>query len=248
MNTGMSSIMSSIMNTEINPENTLQQRIQQNLTTITDSISIAAAKSGRNPTDIQLIGVTKSINTEAIQYLMAAGVTSLGENRVQDFLPKYDTLKDIAPTWHFIGHLQRNKVKFIIDKVAMIHSIDSLTLADEINKRAKQQNKVIDALIEVNIANETSKHGINPKNAANLAAELVTFTNINIKGLMCIAPFVEDPEENRIHFKNMRNLLLDINAKHPHNLTELSMGMSGDYTTAIEEGATMVRIGTALVS
>jgi len=210
---------------------------------------MAAKKSGRNQADVQLIGVTKSIDPERIRQLITAGVTNLGENRVQDFLPKYETLLEpTAPTWHFIGHLQRNKVKFIIDKVTMIHSLDSLPLAEEINKRAMQVGKIVDVLIEINIANEDSKHGIQISETHDFYSKLIIFSNIRVKGLMCIAPFVEKPEENRIHFKNMSNLFFDIKSKHPHNsLTELSMGMSGDYVIAIEEGATIVRIGTALV-
>ena len=220
-------------------------KIRQNLAIINKEIAAAAKKSGRSPEDVKLMGVTKSINSNIILQLISAGVTCLGENRVQDFLPKYETLGHLE--WHFIGHLQRNKVKFIIDKVAMIHSLDSLALAQEINKRAAQANRVMDVLIEVNIADEASKHGVTPQEAVILAADILALKNIRLKGLMCMAPFVENPEENRIHFKNTRNLLIDINARHPHNLRELSMGMSGDYAIAIEEGSTMVRIGTALV-
>ena len=221
--------------------------IAQNLARIKEAISVAAVKSGRKISDIELIGVTKTIDVDRIGLLMSAGVTSLGENRVQDFLPKYEALKASAPNWHFIGHLQRNKVKFIIDKVAMIHSVDSLGLAQEIDKRAGQAGRIMDILIEINIAGEDSKHGLNPTEALPLIIKLKELENIRVKGLMSMAPFVENPEENRRYFEKMRNLFLDINSNHNHNLTELSMGMSGDYTVAIEEGATMVRIGTALV-
>ncbi|MCL2360923.1 MAG: YggS family pyridoxal phosphate-dependent enzyme [Defluviitaleaceae bacterium] len=214
---------------------------------INEVITAVAIKSGRNSADIKLIGVTKTMESEAIVRLVAEGVTSLGENRVQDFLPKYEALRPNEPEWHFIGHLQRNKVKFIIDKVAMIHSLDSLALANEINKRAEQVRKVMDVLIEVNIGDEESKHGVCPTKALGLAREILPLKNIRLQGLMCIAPFVENPEDNRQYFKNMRKLLVDINNCSPHNLRELSMGMSGDYAIAIEEGATMVRIGTALV-
>jgi len=222
--------------------------INENLAYINEGIATAAKKSGRNMSDIRLVGVTKSIDIKGIRQLISAGVTHLGENRVQDFLPKYEALTSApAPTWHFIGNLQRNKVKFIIDKVAMIHSVDSLALAQEIDKRAGQTGRIMDILIEVNIASEDSKHGITPEEAVPLANKLSELRNIQLKGLMCIAPFVENPEENRKHFRKMHNLFLDINSWHPHNITELSMGMSGDYTVAIEEGSTMVRIGTALV-
>jgi len=213
--------------------------IKQNVARIMSVISEAGAT---------LVGVTKSLSVETIRELAQAGLTCFGENRVQEFLPKYEALADIQPTWHFIGHLQRNKVKFIIDKVAMIHSVDSLSLAQEINKRAAQVGRIMDILIEVNIAGEDTKQGVPPTEAKSLARELAQLSNIHVKGLMCIAPFVENAEDNRIHFRNMRNLLVDINAEHPHNLTELSMGMSGDYYIAIHEGSTMVRIGTALVT
>jgi len=224
--------------------------IANNLTVINTAIAAAAIKSGRPPESIQLIGVTKTVSPERISQLVMAGVNCLGESRVQEFLPKYDILRQpTVPTWHFVGHLQRNKVKYVIDKVAMIHSVDSMPLALEIDKRAQNIGKVMDILVEVNIAGEDSKHGVNPSQAPALVAELPEFKNICVKGLMCIAPFVDNAEDNRVYFKEMRKLLIDINANqvHNHNLVELSMGMSGDYTVAIEEGATMVRIGTALV-
>jgi len=223
--------------------------IQQNLAHILEVISAAAKKSGRSLDDIRLMGVTKSIQPDSISQLISAGVTCLGENRVQDFLPKYETLQGPHnPEWHFIGHLQRNKVKFIIDKVAMIHSLDSLALAQEIDKRARQASRVMDVLVEVNIAGEASKYGVSPSEAIALADNLAALKSIRLQGLMCMAPFVENPEDNRPHFRNARNLLVDISSRHPHNLRELSMGMSGDYAVAIEEGSTMVRIGTALVN
>ena len=216
---------------------------------VNETIATAAIKSGRSPEAICLVGVTKSMDSETIKRLVATGVSNLGENRVQDFLPKHEALGGAnSLTWHFIGHLQRNKVKFIIDKVDMIHSLDSLNLAIEVERRAKQANKIMDVLIEVNIASEESKQGVTPLEAVILAEELTQFSNICVKGLMCVAPFVKNPEENRKHFYNMRKLLIDINCRYPHNLGELSMGMSGDYAVAIEEGATMVRIGTALVN
>ena len=224
--------------------------IVNNLATINHSISAAAKKSGRSPGDIQLIGVTKTVGPERIGQLLSAGVNNLGENRVQEFLPKYESLQQsLMPNWHFIGHLQRNKVKFIIDKVVMIHSVDSISLAREIDSRAGKADLIMDILVEVNIAGEDSKHGIAPHQAVPFMVELAKLSHIRVKGLMCIAPFVEKSEENRSNFEKMRNLLIDINAHslHNHSLTELSMGMSGDYEVAIEEGATMVRIGTALV-
>ena len=222
--------------------------IQENLKHINEEIAKAAKISGRCKSDIKLVGVTKSVGVDVIQELISAGLTNFGENRVQEFLPKYEALKEqFLPTWHFIGHLQRNKVKFIIDKVAMIHSVDSIDLAQEIDKRAGQTGQKMDVLIEVNIADESSKHGFSPNEVISVTDKLVNLKNIQVKGLMCIAPFVENPEDNRTHFKCMRNLFHDINKRGFHNLTELSMGMSGDYIIAIEEGATIVRVGTALV-
>jgi len=223
--------------------------ISKNLQEINTAISAAAIKSGRTLEDIQLIGVTKTIAPEDMQQLLLAGVKNFGESRVQEFLPKYEALQQPKPTWHFIGHLQRNKVKFIIDKVAMVHSVDSLALAQEIDKRAGSAGIVMDILIEINIASEESKHGLSPDQALPFVKELTGLSNIRVKGLMCIAPFVSNAEDNRPNFRKMRDLLLDISVSnmHNHNLTELSMGMSGDYAVAIEEGATIVRIGTALV-
>jgi len=229
--------------------------IEKNLAVINNIISAAAIKSGRRFKDIKLIGVTKTVEPERIRQLILTGETygadviCLGESRVQEFLPKYEALQEpLIPIWHFIGHLQRNKVKFIIGKVSMIHSVDSLALAQEIDKHANQAGCIMDILVEINIAGEDSKHGIRPEETLSFVENLMKFSNIQVRGLMCIAPFVENPENNRHFFKKMRNLLLDIKAQHPHNhsLTELSMGMSGDYAVAIEEGATMVRIGTAL--
>ena len=225
--------------------------IVKNLAAINSEIEAAAKKSGRSPKGIQVIGVTKTVEPERIGQLIAAGVSHLGENRVQDFLPKYEALEqqNKTPTWHFIGHLQRNKVKFIIDKVSIIHSVDSISLAQEIDKKAGQAGLKMNVLVEINIAGEDSKFGITLAEALQFTEKLANFSNIQVKGLMCIAPFVENPEHNRPHFNKMCKLLLDINAKNLHNhiLTELSMGMSGHYQVAIEEGATMVRIGTALV-
>jgi len=150
--------------------------------------------------------------------------------------------------WHMIGHLQTNKVRNIVESVAMIHSIDSVRLAEEIDKRAKLKNIIVDTLVEINIAEEDSKYGVTTKNLQILIEHIEQLPNISIKGLMCVAPFVEKPEQNRIYFEKMRKLFLDIKGKQEHNVDMrfLSMGMSGDYEIAIEEGANIVRIGTVL--
>jgi len=222
--------------------------IEKNVAEIRKNIASAAMKSGRYPEDIKLIGVTKTIEISKINELLVAGVKDIGENRVQEFLPKYEALNAIKPTWHFIGHLQRNKVKYIADKVDLIHSVESLSLAQEIDKCAAKHNRVIDFLVEVNIGMEASKFGVSPDDVLGFVEKLLRFPNIRFAGLMCIAPFVENPEENRLLFGKMRNLRVDITRHLLYDTPPLtlSMGMTGDYVVAIEEGATMIRIGTAL--
>ena len=223
--------------------------IAQNVARITTAIAASAIKSDRNPADIQLIGVTKTLCPSTISQLINAGITNLGESRVQEFLPKYDALCGSALNWHFIGHLQRNKVKYIIDKVDLIHSVDSIELVAEINKQAERFDKNMQFLAEVNIAKEPSKFGIYPEHILEFVKNLVNMRHVRLAGLMCVAPFVENGEENRQNFRKMRNLLLDIQQKGVYHaeIQELSMGMTSDFEVAIEEGATMVRLGTALV-
>ena len=223
--------------------------INENVSNIRARIARAALKAGRRPEDITLIGVTKTIDIPRIGELLDCGVNALGENRVQELLQKYDSFTDraVPPSWHLIGHLQTNKVKYIVDKVTMIHSVDSIKLAEEINRRAKNIDRRIDILIEVNAGGEESKFGIEPKDVDKFSGEIVKFTNIRLKGLMTVAPFVEKGEENREIFQKMRHLVIDIAGKMGNNeKTEISMGMTNDYEVAIEEGATMIRVGTAL--
>lgn len=231
--------------------------ISENMRQIREKIAEAADKSGRAASDITLIGVTKTVPADTIRQLISAGITHIGENKVQEFLPKYVELTAEAPNWHFIGHLQKNKVKHLVGKISLIHSIDSLGLAQEINKRLEQQNMTQDVLIEINIAKEPTKYGILPEAANEFSKHIFALSNMRLRGLMCVAPFVENGEKNRALFAKMRELAKKIFLeKVLTNLQdlpytpfpfELSMGMSGDYTAAIEEGATMVRIGTALV-
>jgi len=224
--------------------------ISENVKFAREAIAVAAKKSGRTPDEVKLIGVTKTINTEKIKELLAAGVTILGENRVQEFLPKYEELSTLSspPEWHFIGHLQKNKVKYIIDKVTLIHSVDSLPLAAEINKQAKRVGRVMDILAEVNIAEESSKFGMSTEQILDFAESLKYMPNIRLTGLMCVPPFVENAEENRVNFVNLRKIFVDIHTRKMYHteMRDLSFGMSGDYPVAVEEGATMVRLGTAL--
>ena len=221
--------------------------IRENVERIQENIKHAALKSGRSADDITLIGVTKTIDCERIRELLDVGVNNLGENRVQEFLPKYDELKG-APTWHLIGQLQTNKVKYIADKVSLIHSVDSVKLASEINRQALKHGRIIDVLIEINVAGEGTKAGIEPENIRQFIEEITCFPNIFIKGLMTIAPYVENPEENREYFANMRELFIDKSLILSDNVDMhvLSMGMTGDYEVAIEEGSNMVRIGTGI--
>jgi len=229
--------------------------IKENVDAIREAITASAKKSGRDPSEIKLIGVTKTVDVLRISELLASGVTDIGENRVQDFLPKYDyfqknfkELENRPNEWHFIGHLQRNKVKFIADKVDLIHSVDSLPLAVEINRRGEQVGKIVNILAEINISGEPSKYGIPPDDILEFIENLANMQFVRLTGLMCMAPFVENPEENRVFFSKMRKISVDIQNKciYHTKLISLSMGMSNDFSVAIEEGATMVRIGTAL--
>lgn len=219
--------------------------IQQNIIDIEQRITAAAQKSGRKREDILLLAVSKTIDVPRIKQAVNCGLKELGENKVQEILEKYDVMgEDVC--WHLIGHLQTNKVKYIINKVNMIHSVDSVKLAEEISKRAKQSNVIMDILVEVNIADEQSKFGISPKETLSFIKNIAFLDNIRIKGLMTVAPFVDNPEENRDCFRRMRQLLVDINAEKIDNvnMSVLSMGMSNDFEVAIEEGATIVRVGT----
>ena len=194
-----------------------------------------------------LIAVSKTKPAELLKEIYDAGVRDFGENKVQEICEKYDKLpSDIR--WHMIGHLQRNKVKQIIDKVCMIHSVDTYRLAEEINVQAKKHNIIMPVLIEINIAGEQSKFGIGREDAVLLAEEISHLDNLRINGLMTVAPYVEDPEENRQYFQEIMQIAVDIRQKKLDNtdIRVLSMGMTGDYMVAVEEGATMVRVGTGI--
>ena len=194
-----------------------------------------------------LVAATKYIDEKEIEKLEACGCLYFGENRVQAFLDKYEQYHGNGH-WHFIGTLQKNKVKYIIDKVDMIHSVDSFHLAQEISKRAVQKGVTMDILLELNMAQEESKFGLAADETEDLVRQIAVLPGIRIRGLMTVAPFVEDPQENRPVFRKMKELLVDINAKKIDNVSMdvLSMGMTNDYEVAIEEGATMIRVGTAV--
>ena len=221
--------------------------IKENLAEIRLNIEAAAKKSGRSAEDITLVAVTKTIEPERINEAIELGLNEFGENKVQELLSKYGYFKP-EPEWHLIGNLQTNKVKSVIGKVKLIQSVDSLHLAEEINKRSIQADRITDVLIEINIAGEETKHGIEPAKTADFAVQMQGFKNIRLRGLMCIATYSENPEANRCYFQKMYGLQLDIQAVLIHNkhVNILSMGMSNDYVCAIEEGSTMVRIGTAV--
>lgn len=220
---------------------------KENLNEVEENIQKACEKCGRDRSEVTLIAVSKTKPVEMLQEVYDAGMRHFGENKVQELTAKYEVLpNDIK--WHMIGHLQRNKVKYIVDKAALIHSVDSYRLAQEIDIQAQKKNLVVPILIEVNIAEEDTKFGIRKDQVLQLIEEISELKHVSIKGLMTIAPFVENPEENRQYFREIRQLSVDIAKKNIDNVSMdvLSMGMTGDYMVAIEEGATMVRVGTGI--
>ena len=221
--------------------------LQENLQQVEANICKACENAGRKRSDVTLIAVSKTKPVEMLQTVYDLGPRDFGENKVQEMCGKMEVLpKDIR--WHMIGHLQRNKVKYIVGKVELIHSVDTYRLAEEINIQAKKQNVIVPILVEVNIAHEESKFGISAEDAILLVEEISKLENIRIKGLMTIAPYVENPEDNRLYFRKIKQLSVDITNKNIDNvfMEILSMGMTGDYMVAIEEGATMVRVGTGI--
>lgn len=221
--------------------------IKQNLDDIYSRIKTAAEKSGRSAEDIKLIAVTKTVDVERIKNVGEYGVFDFGENRVQELLEKYDKF-DESIKWHLIGHLQTNKVKYIIEKVHMIHSVDSIELAREINNRAANAGRKIDILVQINVSGEETKFGIKPEEAEDFINTVSQLGNVTIRGLMTIAPYAENTEEIRPVFKNLYNIYIDIKRKKIDNvyMDYLSMGMSNDFEIAIQEGANIVRIGTGI--
>lgn len=221
--------------------------VKANLIEVEQNILKACEKSGRNRDEITLIAVSKTKPVLLIEEAYSAGVLNFGENKVQELCEKYECMeKDIS--WHMIGHLQTNKVKYLIGKTALIHSVDSYKLATEIEKQAAKQNCIMDILIEVNIAEEETKFGLSEKEVIELVREVSNLPHIRIKGLMTVAPYVVDSEKNRRYFRKIKQLSVDIDNQNIDNVSMeiLSMGMTGDYMVAIEEGATMVRVGTGI--
>ena len=221
--------------------------IKENLSEIKENIRLACERAGRSPEEVTLLAVTKTIDADRINEAVSLGVTDLGENRVQEFLSKYELIEgDVR--WHIIGHLQSNKVKYIADKVYMIHSVESLSLANEIERQCAKQGKVMNILVEVNVSGEESKSGITPAETEDFIRQVSRLPHIRVKGLMTMAPFEAKTEELHQIFSNLYKISVDISSKKLDNVIMecLSMGMTGDYITAVEENSTIVRIGTGL--
>lgn len=225
----------------------------ENYQKVEQKVKEACQRAGRAREEVTLIAVSKTKPLSMIEELLPLGVRDFGENKVQELTNKEEILsqKEIPMPeirWHMIGHLQRNKVKYLIKKACLIHSVDSLRLAEEINKEAGKKGVQVPILIEVNVAGEESKFGVSAEETEELIREISKLPNVSVRGLMTIAPYVEDPEDNRLIFRNLRNLSVDIQGKNIDNVTMdvLSMGMTGDYQVAIEEGATHVRVGTGI--
>lgn len=221
--------------------------VAENLAQVQKNINKSCNKINRDPNEVTLIAVSKTKPVEMLKEAYDAGARVFGENKVQEIVDKYDQMPSDVK-WHMIGHLQRNKVKYIVDKVAMIHSVDSLRLAETIEKEAAKKAVIVPILIEVNVAQEESKFGLKPEEVLPLIEQIADFSHIRIKGLMTIAPYVDNAEENREIFRELKKLSVDIAAKNINNVTMsvLSMGMTGDYMVAVQEGATMVRVGTGI--
>jgi pyridoxal phosphate enzyme (YggS family) len=220
------------------------QKIQE----IEQRLARACERAGRKREEVLLLGASKYANAEKIREAYQCGVRVFGESKAQDFLKKFEELKDLPIDWHFIGNLQTNKVKYIIDKVSLIHSLDRPSLAEEIQKRAERLGKVQDVLIEVNVGKEETKGGVYEEDLEKLFEYCLSLKNLRVLGLMAIPPYKENPEEVRPYFVKLRKLKEKLEELYKIKLPHLSMGMSGDFEVAVEEGATIVRIGSAIFS
>lgn len=229
-------------------EDRLQEHmIQENIKEVQKNIIAACERVNRDPSEVTLIAVSKTKPVSDIEAAIRCGMTEFGENKVQELVHKIEIIgTDVK--WHLIGHLQTNKVKYIVNQNLLIHSVDSIKLAAEIQKEAVKKHTDCDILLEVNVANEESKFGFKYEDVFAAVQEISAFPNVHIQGLMTIAPFVENPEENREFFAKLHKLSLDIKSRNIDNvnMSVLSMGMTNDYMVAIEEGATMVRVGTGI--
>lgn len=225
--------------------------LAKNYTAIQQLLSEAAVRAGRAPDSVRLIAVTKTHPVATVEAALQVGMTRLGENYVQELREKLDYFATVPPArqpeWHFIGHLQKNKVRSIAADITMIHSVDSPGLAREIDKQARKHDRIIEVLLQVNTSGEESKFGCSPNEVMALAQQVVTLPNVQVRGLMTIAAFADDPEVTRPMFRLLRTLRDELQNRFPDvSFHELSMGMTNDFETAIEEGATLIRIGTAL--
>ena len=221
--------------------------IQNAINDVEEKMFAACKRVGRNPEEVTLIAVSKTMPVEAIREAMECGIIEFGENRPQELRDKQAEITEPLH-WHMIGSLQTNKLKYVIGKTVLIHSVDSVHLAQAIHEMSEKKGLITDILLEVNVAGEESKHGISPEELEATVRALTAFSNIRIRGLMTVAPYTENAEENRIYFRQMKQLMVDINSKNIDNvyMDILSMGMTGDYEIAIEEGATLVRVGTGI--
>ena len=221
--------------------------LKDNLYEVEKNIQAACLRAGRKREEVTLVAVSKTKPVSMLEEIYNENIRHFGENKVQELCEKFETMpKDI--NWHMIGHLQRNKVKSVIDKATLIHSVDSIRLAETIEQEAAKKDIIVDILIEVNVAEEDSKFGLKIDEVLSMIETISAYPHVRIKGLMTIAPFVDDPEENRPVFAQLRKLSVDIANKNIDNVSVeiLSMGMTNDYQVAIEEGATIVRVGTAI--
>ncbi|MEN3033900.1 MAG: YggS family pyridoxal phosphate-dependent enzyme [Aquificaceae bacterium] len=231
---------------ELFEENLLNARkraLIEKIKKILERIERACQDAGRDPSSVKLLGASKGVPAEVLKLSIQAGLSLFGESRVQEFLPKYDHLKDSGATWHFIGKLQSNKVKYILGKVELIHSLDRVSLLEELSKRAVKLNFLQPALIEVNFTSNPERGGVSPEGLKDFAKLCLEFPGVEIRGLMCIAPVGESPGD---YFRALRNLRDDLEQSLGIALKELSMGMSGDFEYAVKEGSTIVRIGSLL--
>lgn len=221
--------------------------LSDNLEKVKERVKLAAIRANRNPDDVMLIAVSKTKPAEAVKEIYDCGIRDFGENKVQEICMKKEILPEDI-NWHMIGHLQRNKVKMVIDKACLIHSVDSIRLAKQISEEAVKKNITVQILLEVNVAEEESKYGFSTEETEEVLREIAAMPNILVRGLMTSAPYTENSEENRQFFRTLKQLCVDLKAKNIDNtsMDYLSMGMTGDFEVAIEEGATHVRVGTAI--
>lgn len=214
---------------------------------VTANIEAACKRAGRDPKEVTLIAVSKTMPVEAIREAMACGMVDFGENRPQELRDKQAEITDPL-RWHMIGALQTNKLKYVIGKTTLIHSVDTLHLAEAIEEMSAKKDLITEVLLEINIGGEDTKHGIAPEALEDLVRDVARLSHVRIRGLMTVAPYTEQAEENRLYFRKMKQLMVDINSKNIDNvyMDILSMGMTGDYEIAVEEGATLVRVGTGI--